>query len=76
MKIELTNLTDDKCDTKRIISLADFSLTRSEVHPDCELSISLVDEEEMSSLHMQWMDEPGPTDVLSFPMDEIGRAHV
>lgn len=74
MKIELTNLTDDKCDTKRIISLADFSLTRSEVHPDCELSISLVDEEEMSSLHMQWMDEPGPTDVLSFPMDEI-RPH-
>ena len=20
---------------------------------------------------MQWMDEPGPTDVLSFPMDEL-----
>jgi len=41
------------------------------VHPDSELSISLVDEDEMSSLHMQWMDEPGPTDVLSFPMDEV-----
>ncbi|MEE2815126.1 MAG: rRNA maturation RNase YbeY, partial [Actinomycetota bacterium] len=23
------------------------------------------------SLHVQWMDEPGPTDVLSFPMDEL-----
>jgi probable rRNA maturation factor len=25
----------------------------------------------MSDLHLQWMDEPGPTDVLSFPMDEL-----
>jgi probable rRNA maturation factor len=25
----------------------------------------------MSELHQQWMDEPGPTDVLSFPMDEL-----
>jgi probable rRNA maturation factor len=41
------------------------------VHPDSELSISLVDEIEMSSLHMRWLDESGPTDVLSFPMDEL-----
>jgi probable rRNA maturation factor len=25
----------------------------------------------MESLHLKWMDEPGPTDVLSFPMDEL-----
>jgi probable rRNA maturation factor len=25
----------------------------------------------MEQLHVQWMDEPGPTDVLSFPMDEL-----
>jgi len=41
------------------------------IHRDCELSISLVDEDEMSALHVRWMDEPGATDVLSFPMDEI-----
>jgi probable rRNA maturation factor len=41
------------------------------LHQDCEVSISLVDEEEMSALHLRWMDEPGATDVLSFPMDEI-----
>jgi probable rRNA maturation factor len=23
----------------------------------------------MTELHIKWMDEPGPTDVLSFPMD-------
>ena len=25
----------------------------------------------MTELHVRWMDEPGPTDVLSFPMDEL-----
>ena len=25
----------------------------------------------MEQLHVRWMDEPGPTDVLSFPMDEL-----
>jgi len=25
----------------------------------------------MEALHVQWMDEPGPTDVLSFPMDAL-----
>ncbi|PPF09436.1 rRNA maturation RNase YbeY, partial [Rathayibacter sp. AY1A5] len=41
------------------------------VHPDAELAIVLVDEGAMEQLHVQWMDEPGPTDVLSFPMDEL-----
>ena len=25
----------------------------------------------MAELHERWMDEPGPTDVMSFPMDEL-----
>ena len=71
MNIEMVSLTESNCDQDRLISLADFSLISMGIHPDSELSISIVDEEEMSSLHMQWMDEPGPTDVLSFPMDEM-----
>src|SRR5581483_11832366 len=39
--------------------------------PLAELSVLLVDEGEMANLHERWMDEPGPTDVLSFPMDEL-----
>ncbi len=31
----------------------------------------LVDETTMSDYHVRFMDEPGPTDVLSFPMDEL-----
>jgi probable rRNA maturation factor len=31
----------------------------------------LVDSATMADLHMRWMDLPGPTDVMSFPMDEV-----
>jgi len=41
------------------------------IHPNAELSVVFVDEEHMAKLHIQWMDEPGATDVLSFPMDEV-----
>jgi probable rRNA maturation factor len=41
------------------------------VHPGADLCVRLVDEEAMTTLHVQWMDLPGPTDVMSFPMDEL-----
>jgi probable rRNA maturation factor len=41
------------------------------VHPQADLCITLVDERAMETLHVQWMDLPGPTDVMSFPMDEL-----
>ncbi|MBU6243016.1 MAG: rRNA maturation RNase YbeY [Acidobacteria bacterium] len=71
MTIEFINHTNSHCDEGALISLAQFVINERGVHPDSELSISCVDEDEMTSLHMQWMNEPGPTDVLSFPMDEI-----
>jgi probable rRNA maturation factor len=37
---------------------------------DVELSVSFVGEREMEELHVRFMDEPGPTDVLSFPLDD------
>ena len=53
------------------VALARFVLDRMRVHPQAELSVLLVDVDAMTDLHVQWMDEPGPTDVLSFPMDEL-----
>ena len=71
MNIELSNLTDSKCDLGRLKSIAQFTILAQGVHPDSELNISLLDEEEMSALHLRWMEEDGPTDVLAFPMDEV-----
>lgn len=36
----------------------------------CELSLSFIDEEEMSALHERFTGGSGPTDVLSFPLEE------
>lgn len=71
MNIELTNLTKVECRQDDLVSVAQHAMQAMGLHEDCELSISLVDEIEMSALHVRWMDEPGATDVLSFPMDEI-----
>ena len=56
---------------EEVAELARFVLGEMHVHPAADLSVVMVDVEAMTSLHVQWMDEPGPTDVLSFPMDEL-----
>jgi len=58
-------------DTALLTRQASYLLDRLHLDPDADLSILLVDEEEMARLHVEWMDEPGPTDVLSFPMDDL-----
>ena len=71
MGIEIANNSGFDCDEAKIVSVAGFALDKMGIHPDSDLSITLVDEEEITKLHVQWMDLPGPTDVLSFPMDEL-----
>jgi probable rRNA maturation factor len=44
----------------------------AEGREDGELSLSFVTPEEMTDLHVTYMGEEGPTDVLSFPLDEEG----
>jgi probable rRNA maturation factor len=56
---------------QELVDLARHVLEQLRVHPQAELTITLVDEGTMASLHQQWMDLPGPTDVMSFPMDEL-----
>jgi len=43
---------------------------------EAELSVSFVDQDEIADLHVRYMDEPGPTDVLSFPLDDVDEAGV
>lgn len=71
MSIEINNESGVEVDEAALLRLATFALDHLRVHPDADLAIMLVDEGAMEQLHVQWMDEPGPTDVLSFPMDEL-----
>jgi probable rRNA maturation factor len=71
VSIEINNESGVGVDEQVIQRLSAFALDQMHVHPDAELAIVFVDEAAMEQLHVQWMDEPGPTDVLSFPMDEL-----
>jgi probable rRNA maturation factor len=71
VSIEVNNESGIPADEAELVRLARYILEQLYVHPQTELSIILADVEAMEKLHIEWMDEPGPTDVLSFPMDEL-----
>lgn len=71
MSIDVANESEIELDEKEIADQAAFMLRKLHINPAAELSILLVDEVAMASLHEKFMDEPGSTDVLSFPMDEL-----
>lgn len=71
MPVELTNESGVEVAEEQLHDVVSFGMAQMRVHPDAELAIVLVDEGAMEQLHLQWMGEPGPTDVLSFPMDEL-----
>jgi probable rRNA maturation factor len=71
MSIEIANESGAEVDEFALEQLARHVLTEMGVHPLVELSIRLVDVDAMTALHEHFMNEPGPTDVLAFPMDEL-----
>jgi probable rRNA maturation factor len=80
MSIEIANESGLEVDESHLAGLARHVLDDMRVHPLAELSVLLVDEPAMTELHVRWMGEEGPTDVLAFPMDELrlpqpGSAH-
>jgi probable rRNA maturation factor len=71
MSIEIANESGTDVDEALLAGLARHVLDGMRVHPLAELSVLLVDEPAMTELHVRWMGEDGPTDVLAFPMDEL-----
>ena len=71
MSIEVNNESGVAVDEAALVGLSRFIFERLYIHPQAELSILLVDEPAMEKLHIELMDEPGSTDVLSVPMDEL-----
>ncbi len=71
MTVDLNNESGLEADSPGLVRLATFTLDQLRIHPQAELSVLLVDEDTMTAYHEKYMGEPGPTDVLSFPMDEL-----
>jgi len=76
MSIDIANEAGIDVDEVGLAAVARFTLDQMRIHPLAELSVLLVDERTMTELHERWMGEPGPTDVLAFPMDELRPPHL
>ncbi len=71
MSVEVNNECGVDVKESIFCELSRFVLAAQRVHPQAELSLVFVDEVAMAQLHERWMNLPGPTDVMSFPMDEL-----
>ncbi|MEY2813347.1 MAG: hypothetical protein RL579_252 [Actinomycetota bacterium] len=69
--IEIENRSGQLAPESEIQKLLEFSIRELGLHPECELTLAFINDEEMEQLHIKWMDLPGSTDVMSFPMDEL-----
>ncbi|MGH8914789.1 MAG: rRNA maturation RNase YbeY [Acidimicrobiia bacterium] len=71
MSVFLADEQGEAVDLEQLRRLAELVL-REEGYPDStELTVLLVDEDEMSSYNERFLDRPGPTDVLAFPVEEL-----
>jgi probable rRNA maturation factor len=72
--ITISNEDRRSCDTAALVDLLAHHMPKTGVDPNCPVHLLFVDADRMTELHVEWMGEPGPTDVLSFPMDEVRGA--
>jgi probable rRNA maturation factor len=72
-RVLISNRQDRPVDEVALRALARDTL-RGEGIARAELSVSFVEQEEIAALHERFMDEAGPTDVLSFPLDDVDGA--
>ena len=70
-RVLISNRQDLDVDEAALSALAERTLL-AEGRESGELSVSFVTRKEMSQLHKQYAGQAGPTDVLSFPLDEEG----
>ena len=71
MSVEICNESGVEVDELSLVQVTRHALDRLRVSPLADVAVQIVGVEQMEALHVRWMDEPGPTDVLAFPMDEL-----
>ena len=71
MNVDVLNESGADVDVVGLTRLCRFTMRRMRLHPATELTLRLVDPDTIAVLNEQWMGKKGPTDVLSFPMDEL-----
>ena len=71
MNVDILDEAGTDIDVLELTRLCRFVMRRMRLHPATELTLRLVDVPTITTLNEKWMEKEGPTDVLSFPMDEL-----
>lgn len=71
MSIELENESGIDAPLTEIMELAEFALEKMHIDSRADIEILLVNELVMEQYHLDWLQESGPTDVLSQPIDGL-----
>ena len=71
MAVEILNESGIEVPEDALLRMARHVYARLHVHERAETAVTVVDAARMAELHEEWMDLPGPTDVMSLPMDEL-----
>ena len=69
--IDVDNSSNYSIDEVSVKNYTKQMLQILKVNTKSDVSILFVNEDEMTKQHVRWMNESGPTDVMSFPMDDI-----
>ena len=71
MSVDVTNETVWNIDPEVFSQLGVWVMSQMRVSIQSDLTILFVDPDPIAQLHERWMNLQGPTDVMSFPMDEL-----
>lgn len=71
MNVDVLNESGYDTDLADLTGLCRYAMSAMRLHPATELCLQLVDPEAIAVMNEKWMDAHGPTDVLSFPIDEL-----
>jgi probable rRNA maturation factor len=70
MKVEVSGTSRDDVDESALAGFVAAILDRELVDDDCVLSVNFVDSDAITELNLEYMNRGGPTDVLSFPIED------
>lgn len=71
MDITFSDEQDDPLPAEPLVELARVAMQAESLARSTELALTLVTAERMAELNAEYMSKPGPTDVLSFPIEDF-----
>lgn len=71
MDITFDDQQDEPLESRPLLELAEVAMKAEGLPSSTQVSLTLVTSERMAELNAQYMGKDGPTDVLSFPIEDF-----